>query len=492
MNAFLLSLRPALREIFPFVAAMLTTALLSMLFSLKAQAVTILALFGIICFVQLSPANGLLFYLFYLSIEGALKMFTHYNPIVHVGSDLILVFVLLRLLMQKQLETKLKPVSYSAIPQVHHILGFMLVFWLWVFVQFLNPWGIGLMPSIAAMKLYLAPFAVFLIVGYLMQKNELKYIPCLLTIIGFYEGAIALLDWYKGPTFLLAFEPTYARINYAFHNLLYRPFGLTVFPGAPSTWMYICLPAVLIQAHRLHLNCNQSFIRRNLGVLLLSSYVLVAALTLLVCQVRINMIGFCLTLIFGLLLSWKRALASLLLAGPLVILLMLSIQKTVLERSDLLATKLELATKRAATLSKQDTWLHSRQFGLGNIFKDLGSKTLLGIGLSRSAASATPWLKEMEKEKYFGTSLVFADDMFQALFTELGLGGLIAYVMLLIMLMRTLWQTGHYEARLITCYCLSVCFVGFGSSGPLYQPHASLFWLYPALAFKQMFGGVSS
>ena len=79
------------------VILVLTVVLVQMLMQAQSLAVPIAAtlVVGAFCAFVLVPTGALFpFYFLYLLFEGAIKILSNYNPILHVGSDIVLLATL--------------------------------------------------------------------------------------------------------------------------------------------------------------------------------------------------------------------------------------------------------------------------------------------------------------------------------------------------------------------------------------------------------------
>jgi len=72
----------------------------------------------------------------------------------------------------------------------------------------------------------------------------------------------------------------------------------------------------------------------------------------------------------------------------------------------------------------------------------------------------------------------FCRQCLPGLFTEVGLGGLLAWMLLVGGIIVLLLLRKTREGRLVALCCAVYLVVGFASEGILYQPDAAFFWLY--------------
>lgn len=484
--------REALRPFTPLLF-ILAAALLTALALFHPQGwLALVALFGSAIFfataIGLSPANLLIFYFAYLMFEGGLKIISNYNIVVRFGSDALLCFAFLRLMGRYQ-----RLGNDSLLPEVRSrfgtLTGAFTLFWIWVAVQFLNPWGLGLLPSIAGLKVYLIPLLVFFAVGIYMRDEELDMIPFLLLGMGIFESVVSVIDWLSGPMGLPMMHPKYAQVLWDFlQGFPYRPFGTTNLPGAPALWMFHCLTGALVALARLRNSRKKSATLWRIGF---GVFVLCAFTTLIACQVRLSLLRFLALLSVGLFIVTpkKAVIYTALIAGLIAWVLAAnptSYDEALSKRSFVkIEDRLTLAIARLATLKSAEQWSNARGGNWAvNELANRAAQTTSGIGLSRVGAAATPWVDRIQEDRYFTVAWGFADNLILALFTELGIGGVVGYVFLVLTVLVKLLGVGTRES-LITGFACGLLFVsGWASEGILFQPDASMFWLTAAFGLR--------
>lgn len=446
---------------------------------------------GAVSALTLLPHAALFpFYLCYLMFEGAAKVWTSYHPVVHVGSDLVLMFIVVRL-WNRAVMGKFPQPKWST---ANYITGFLGMFWLWVGVQFANPWGLGFVPSLAGLKVYVIPMLSFFTVAYLLKREEIRVIPKLVFCLGLAQCFFALTDYTLGADFMAALHPNYGQINAQFlHGYPYRPFGTTHLPGAPSLWVFhssfaALLVFYLIRTKRIELP--------QLWQKLLVIYIPLSILTLVACQVRIAVIRFLLLGTIGLLLSGRKSF-RLTVTGIATIIVFFSVYSPQPYKEDIRSynavnKKFSQAFSRIQTLQSARSWKSARTDLLAlRRLQERAQSTLMGTGLSRTSAASSPWQARIAKDRHFGPEWSFTDNVLLTLFTELGAGGLLSYLALVAVILIVLLNTGTFPGRLAAAYCLVIFGSGVASEGILYQPDASAFWgaVGLGLRFEDAIGG---
>lgn len=436
------------------------------------------------------------FYFSYLMLEGAFKVWSHYHPLVHVGSDVILLFVFYRLwLRQGRERIVLDPKTARS---VGILMKALCVYWLWVLLQFINPSNLGFAPSLAGLKLHVMPILCFVAAAYLLKKEELAVLPMTFLCLGVFQTGIAIIDWGTGPALWASLNPQYGEIFVRFLNgLPYRPFGTTYLPGAPSVWVFHTALGALLAWHAGKQPGMSGARWGSFKRALLTVFIPLATLTLVVCQVRLAFIRTAALSILGLVFGTRRG-TQFLVVGSLAVLGLLVGTRSFSVREDyqsheLLSQRVRAAATRMATLGDAGTWQRARNGAWA--FRELArrsSQTISGVGLSRVSASSAPWAERIAQDRTYGPEWSFADNLFLAIFTELGLGGLLVYVGMLLTLVGLLFARGGFTGWLIGSYCLLMIVSGYASEGLLYQPDASPFWLFTGYGLRMGSEGASA
>lgn len=477
----------------PLIAVAVAGALIAWQPPPLLMAAMLVAVIAAVAVMTIDASRVFEAYLIYLGVEGSVKIFTNYNPVVHVGSDLLLLLVVARLWARQGAEGRM-----LATPAVARVVPLLTVFWMWVFLQFMNPWGLGLLPSLAALKIYLVPILVFFVVGYLLRAEELKRLPFLLVVMGLFMAAAAIVDGLLGENYLPRLNPGYgAAMMGRFSGILYRPFGFTALPGGPGVWMVHIGTAVGLLLYQLQkegatmLQGNQLWQKPWFWRAIVGVFLVAAVITLLLCQVRSSLIRFLIIIMGGFLgfgmRGFMRWIGGITIAAVLVAGVFHMKGSSSVGGMDV--KRVTQISDRFTSLSKTDTWKSARK-GAWDAMVELSESTVLGIGLSRVGAASRIWSQQIAQDRMFGPEWSFADNVYRALFTEIGLGGLFAWLLLVGGIIVLLLQRGTREGRLVALCCVVYLVVGFASEGILYQPDASFFWLYVAYGLRSDAGGL--
>jgi hypothetical protein len=152
-----------------------------------------------------------------------------------------------------------------------------------------------------------------------------------------------------------------------------------------------------------------------------------------------------------------------------------------------------VAQDRLASLTNIEAIKEARGGAWGNTLY-LWENAPLGIGLSRVGAGAAPFKDIIAKDPEYGPDWAFADNLYRAVTTELGIPGLIFYSLLLFgpffLLAKRL--AASKEKRNSLRFLLAGCFglaaasvLGHpASEGSLYLPECAYYWIFMGAAIK--------
>ncbi len=450
----------------------------------KGACVVALAAIAFVMLLLLPIRDGIFLYFAYLLVDGAVKVNSNYNPVLHVGQDL-----LLAVLMFRSAQGKEGGAFEKIVCTPHIVCGLVLL--LWIFIQYLNPFGLGLLPSIAGSKLYLSMICLFFLVYHHIPRRDLPVLLRWLLGLTVVEGAICVVEYLYGQSWMLGLHPRYREMSeQQFSGIYYRPFGTTAVPGGPSIWVMLGAPI----AGYLLLKPARAYLDRVLAL----AYLAVGIPTLVFCQVRLAI----LTAFLGILMPFLRPARGFfvrLAVGALVVGLigMLTMHYLNSSAGSNILAKLspeqrEHLLKRANSLGDRKTYAEARG-GAYTETAQLADLTWFGIGLSRVGAASAVWSSRIQADPYFGARWGFADNLFKAMFTELGIFGLLAWLVFVFSILKNLAGKalgrfcGLDQALIWTCGLFAFLLVasGVGNEGVLYNPVSGIFWTLLAVGAKE-------
>ena len=476
------------------VPALLVAASTILLFSLFSgrsiafNAVAAMAVSATVVLFLVPIEVGIYLYFAYLFFDAFIKINANHVVVLHVAVDLLVILLLARSAYDAATVGTQK---FFRTPRI----GFFFVFVGWVALQYLNPFGLGILPSIAGSKVYLTAPVLFLLVYHHVPAHRLRPLLGFLLALGILQGVLACTEYLYFQDWVTALNPYYANFTKGqFGGVLYRPFGTTTFPGGASVWIFMTAP---LCGYFMSTGSMRWWQRLAIG----SVFLAVAIPTLVFCQVRVAILITALCLLACAMRpgpGWTKRVFGTLFTGMIAGSLLWSAasdtwNSTAKVRGSLSVAQREMLARRLETLTDRETYVKSRQGAL-NESLELAEVEVNGIGLSRVGAASEPWADRIDGDPYFGRRWSFADNLFRALFTELGIFGMAAWILLVLVLVgdqvRAVFSrriAGDVAA--VWCCAIGATIVilsGFGSEGVLYNPVSSLVWTYLAIGFRQI------
>ena len=401
-----------------------------------------------------------------------------YSLPLRLGPDLIIIALLFQTLRLGSLQPQ-KPRLFSA--------PFAILFCihvLWALVEFCNPYSIGLDSSLAGYKVYVSSLLLYFIAYKAVEKeadlNQFSW--CILGVLTT-QVVVAAYQFQLGEAGLVKWSSLYtAALGVQFHGLFFRPFGFSNVPGGASTFIYILAP----------LSVNLLIRQKKLWSLIFCTVLLGGmGYVLFICQIRAALIkcavGLGIFLVFMALRSPKvfiPATAAMLL-GIFSFSLLIGMNDP----------KLEVARKRVEALSNIQTVWKDRSEGTYDSTLRIVTEQPLGIGLSRVGAASAPFKDRIVNDQRYGVIWSFADNLYKALLIEVGVPGLIFFILFLgavsiraIWFLLVLWRdptvTTYAWMTAATAGVFATYLGHIGSEGFLYQPEAGLVWLLLGAVLK--------
>ena len=481
--------------------------LLLFFFSIQ-KAVFLIALSVGVGTVLVLPIQKTLFvFYFYLVFDGFIKLFSGYHPLAHVGQDIVLLIIFWRAMLDRETGG---PKKLMQIP----LGGFVLIFSTWVLLQYLNPFGLGLLPSIAGSKIYFASIAIYIVsYSYLDESARHKIMLWIVTLAAF-ECVLATMEYLFFPEYLynLSSDGAISFSNVSkdrFIGAFYRPIGTTSLPGAPSVWVSLAAPFAT------YILSSPEWSRFN--KIIATVFFVFAIPTLIFCQMRINVIltllgviavalfprsGFtsrlgvasaasvaAITLVFFIVNKMADNIGISLSDSPM------SLTSSSGDNSsgDESAGKLMQLQGRMLTLGEKSTFTTARGGAIDAMVR-LGEQMPFGIGLSRVSAASSPWLDIIKKDPHFGVQWTFSDNLFRAIFTELGIFGLMSWILMVGAIVLTLFKSALLISKFDSAFLVWTCATGaltlfsggLDSEGVLYAPVSSLIWLMFGIGMREV------
>lgn len=420
--------------------------------------------------------------LIYIGFEGFFKIFSDYNPLIHVGSDLLVVFLSLRVLVQ--VFARGNPLPHYFPP----LIALFVFHFIWVIITLFNPYSLGAVASIAGSKIYVTMPLLFFFAYYNTESIEdiqfflkaVLFVAIMHTIFGLYQGIV-------GPESVLSLHPRYAIQLEKYRDTAFRPFGLTNLPGGPAVYLAPVIPFALYMA----------LVYRHFLRWFLLSFCAAATSLVLLCQVRSAL----LKLILGVVLfvisytavavrlrsRMRFGMATIVLASLFLTFLTPKFVNYVLDSNEqnqnAIERSLSLFDINKISSARRGTWERFYQY-----LQDVP----FGAGFARVGAAGGAFQHLQADDPFFKTNYFFADNFWIASLVEVGIPGMVILTLLVgaILILgyskqRKLANPDYKLVMLSLLAGLVPLVVGlYASEGILYNPDASFFWFFSGAMLK--------
>lgn len=447
--------------------------------NVKGIAVSTLAL--ILTIMVVIPMKWSLFVcLIYIGFEGVLKIISDYNPVVHIGSDILVILLFLRALSRAF--TRGNPLPGYLPP----LMALFIFHFTWVIITLFNPYSLGFIPSIAGSKIYVTMPLLFFFGYYLCENvDDFHFFVRGFILVALAHTAFGLYQGMIGPSSVLSLHPRYAIQLEMYKDSAFRPFGLTNLPGGPAIYLSSALPLTIYYALR-----SKSLFR-----LFLFGFCAAALSLIMLCQVRSALLktilgtGIFLTGYLSISIRSKGreriGIGAVVVAALILVIAMPKITNYSSEQSE----SNKVAIERTLSLFDYDKIKHARR-GTWDRFVTYLGEVPFGAGFARVGASAGAFKNTYDP--YFKPYYFFADNFWIACLVEVGLPGMFVLTLILFSVVGKGFSIGtklrSQQHRLAAYAILAVVvplIVGlYGSEGILYNPDASFFWLLSGILLK--------
>lgn len=440
------------------------------------KAISTLAVLATLAGVLLAPLHvALAFVITFIWFQGFFKIISNYNPIVHVGADLVLIALVTKVLFLglKDNEKKLPPLSWL----------FALHF-IWVLITYFNPYSLGIVPTIAGSKVYISMFLLYFF-GYYLTKNlnDVKRLFGLFIILAFIQIVFTIYQGLVGVESVLSIHPRYAVQLAKYREYAFRPFGLTHLPGAPSVYIYVVLPFI---AYFIYIS------RSKILKLFFITGLPLSGLALFMCQVR-SAIGKALIALILFIISFSTSnipisttrrlyyIFGSAIVGAFTAFAMMYLMNVSVDFNEENERSLERSFSTfdisAMSSARRGTW---DRFIL--YIKDVP----FGAGFSRVGAASGAFQKANEQDPFFPPGYFFTDNLFLNILIELGIPGLIILTTLIFSILFIGFRLWRYEVRIqligpqlaIWSSLIAITAGSYGGEGIIYNPESCFFWLF--------------
>lgn len=413
---------------------------------------------------------------FYIGFEGMAKILSNYNPVIHVGADLLVMVLVAKLIFLRVVRPSHGTIP---IPPLTILIGVHIT---WFVVSFANPYAISLYASMAGAKMYVTMVLLYFF-GFYQTKSirdiHLFIFPWI--AIYFVQVALSMYQGYIGPESVTSIHPRYGQLLARLGGYAFRPFGTSAVPGGSSIFIFLTVPLVLYVI----------FTARSITLKVISAVSLVPAVgVLFLCQVRsailksiIGGVTFLTFYMFAAPRSLQSRIGNLAATATVCMIIAFGGPKMVTGLSGV-SSDHELAIKRSLSSFQVDIMTDARQGAIDRFMTYL-QEVPLGAGLSRTGAAAGKFKEQIRTGTFFREGF-FTDNFFVATLVDLGIPGMAVFctIIFLILIKAVLQfnrmvypETRAIQAALFASLLASVA--GFyGAEAILYNPESCFFWFF--------------
>ena len=420
----------------------------------------------------------------YLAVEGALKLLSNNNAVVHVGIDIIVLSVAAYWLMEAVVNRR---TSLPDLPWIRTVA----LFAVWVLALVFHPLSAGLYVSLASFKMHLTMIPLFVMTAALVRTREdVVRLLAGLTAIALVPFAAALLQYGLGPSSVLDLSPRYWMQIARFHE--WRPFGTSNIPGGAAVYAFLAAPPAIVL---LRVPGLSKRVRELAAVAVVGA---VAALA--VSGVRALDVALLLAILgMAALMTARgkgRGIVTLLLVvvlgvGSVVavtsILRPIARQAVITDPRSLAIWRQQDVTDRLGTLAHLGTLTTARAGALGRIW-ERATHYPFGAGLGRTGVAggnlyarltATPQSAEIERD------VGWSDNYFADMISETGIPGVLMMMTILIGAMVGAARLSHRARDPLLSYlcagvaglCFAILVMSWGGQPLMTNPIQAYFWM---------------
>jgi len=435
-------------------------------FTLQSAAFVVLTIFAALL-LSIPREKALKIFFLYISIEGALKLMSDYEPVVHVGADMLVVIMLLAWCTSSIMT------GQRHIPRVPYF-GLITALTIWVGLEVFNPFG-RIIPALASFKIYLTMIPLFFFAYLLIDsKEQIEGFYNLFVFVGFLIAGLAIVEKIAGQDFVTKLSRTYmAKVEqFSFTGRLYRPFSTTNNPGGASVFGVATMPFIFYFIFK----AKKYYFRK----ITLWAVVLVTFIMLYVSFVRINFLA-CLIEIALMTFLLRRRIPKKIIHLVLVFI--------IVGGAFFIADKYitgGMTQLRFGSLTRGETLTRSR-IGGWRAIKFFMMEYPLGAGLSRHGSAGTLFRGQLET-----LHIPQPDNYYAMLLSDLGIPGAIIMLAIIFSLiyrgiksLKLLRDTElAYAAAAIIALFITLMIQSWGAMPLTGNPYTAYFWFLAGVLIK--------
>jgi hypothetical protein len=434
--------------------------------------------------ILITPYKWALFFLFiYIGLEGFFKVVSNYHPVIHVGSDILVLTLTLKVVIM---------LFFKGLPQedLPPFTQLFLIHFLWLIIVLFNPYALSVVSSIAGAKIYISMFLLYFYGYYNVRTlSDVRFFMFPFIIVAVIHTLTGLVQGLVGPEALLALHPRYAVQLFKYKDFAFRPFGMTNLPGGPAVYVYQIIPFILYFLFHY---------KAYIGRFLLGAYLPLATFLFFLCQVRsalLKMLVGSALFFIGIIHAFSRTSYRtfnkvVIITSVVGLMIYLSLPRF-MEYSVNLRPDNEEAIERSLSLFDYETVSTARR-GTWSRFIHYVQEVPFGAGFARVGAAAGAFKELHKQDPIFGYKYFFTDNLWLTLLVELGVPGMLIVTLLFGSIMirgyRNYLQSRNLELRVAMIAILApltaLCLGFYGAEGLMYNPEACFFWFFAGVLMK--------
>ncbi len=427
----------------------------------------------------------------YLSVEGFLKLVSNYHPVVHIGSDIMLLSVVgiwIAVAVLRR-DTRLPRVPF-VVPLILHMV--------WIVLLVFSPYTASIFVGVASWKVHLTMIPLYF-VGYLIAADReapRKFMHAMI-IIWAAAFLVTVLQFTGGPGGVFDLGQTYMARLAQFHE--WRPFGTTALPGGEALYAMFALSFAICLVLRGDYGYRYPWIIATLAGSLIVFFVsgvrqvFLSALMIVFTMVALQIIR-----------GRGRAAGALLVlvvvgGGSYMVVreyILPEAQASIAEATGVPEIWRERNTfERFETLLEKSTYTGARRGGFAMIW-DRVTAFPFGAGLGRTGSAAAAFGDQLTKDplgKMIQDKYGFQDNFYAAMLVETGLPGTLLLTAIAVGLVviavrvarRARDQQDSAFGSLVAGYIVALLITSWGSQPLLANPTLAFFWFLAGMLARR-------
>lgn len=424
-------------------------------------------------------------------VEGQGRIVWEYNSFFRIVFDLFLVIVIIRSFIKNEGKKKF----IEIIPKPMMVL--IAFHFLWHFIEIFNVDLINMIAPIAATKMYVLPFFVFLVLNQNKDTFKDEYLNPVINLVIFLllaECTLSMWQIIHYEKHMLAISAYYAKSmrGGVFTGAQFRPYGTTHLPGGISVYIFLTIGIVFLK---------QKLTKKYLTfIICLISF---CSLVLLLCQVRSSMLKFGLIIsgaFLALILNSKNRISiliRLLFGGIIFIPIFIMLFGSAIQERFTQIENIESSLARWEGMADASHLASQRvtPFLAFGIMLDRLEKFPFGIGPGMTGAASSLSTDQINSDPFLKLEDFWGyDNFYLSMVIEYGYGCIfyLLYIfsipIILMNRLKKMFFAGDYINSRIVMICLiniaTILMGSWGANGFPYNPESFYFLFWSAIGFN--------